>query len=351
MEPVGPHGQNDPFSRSNDPRRRILTSFLHKFFMNVRYDLNCGAVGPHRAGTIIKTLAMEPVGPHGQNDSFSRSNAPRSRIRTSFLLKSFMDVRLDLNYGDSLPLRLKRPIFKVKRTPEQVNPLFYRFSFAIIHHLFGDPEFRTHFCRNLSWTFVKTLSMKPGAKTDHFQRQLSPGAVGSHGQNDPFSGSNVPRSRKTPHFANFLMLQSMDFLASVKTLAMEQVVTHGQNGPFSRPNDPKSRISTSFLVKIFMDIRSSLSYGASCPSRLKRPYFQGQTSTGAEIRLHFSQNFSWTSVKTLVMEPIVPHSQNGPFSRSSYPRAEMSVKTLAMEPIGPHGQNGPFSRSNDPRSM
>ncbi|KAG5600597.1 hypothetical protein H5410_031967 [Solanum commersonii] len=41
MELVGHHGQNDPFSRSNEPhnRSRFLTSFLPNFFMYVRYGL------------------------------------------------------------------------------------------------------------------------------------------------------------------------------------------------------------------------------------------------------------------------------------------------------------------------
>ncbi|KAG5568912.1 hypothetical protein H5410_064075 [Solanum commersonii] len=33
--------------------------------------------------TSVKTLPMKPVGPHGQNDPFSRSNDPRSKILTS----------------------------------------------------------------------------------------------------------------------------------------------------------------------------------------------------------------------------------------------------------------------------
>ncbi|KAG5568921.1 hypothetical protein H5410_064084 [Solanum commersonii] len=66
LETVGPHGQNGPFSRSNDPRS---------------------------SWTSVKTLPMEPVGCHGQNGPFSKSNDPRRRISTSFLPKSFLDVR------------------------------------------------------------------------------------------------------------------------------------------------------------------------------------------------------------------------------------------------------------------
>ncbi|KAG5578655.1 hypothetical protein H5410_058789 [Solanum commersonii] len=55
-------------------------------------------------------------------------------------------------------------------------------------------------------------------------------------------------------------------------------------------------------------------------------------------------------VMTLSMEAVVPHGQNGLFSRSNDPRKKASIKTLAMEIVGPHGQNSPFSRSNEPRS-
>ncbi|KAG5568904.1 hypothetical protein H5410_064067 [Solanum commersonii] len=61
-EPVGTYGQNGLFSRSNDPRSRILTLFL-----------------PNFSWTSVKTLPMEPVGPYGQNGPFSRSNVPQSR--------------------------------------------------------------------------------------------------------------------------------------------------------------------------------------------------------------------------------------------------------------------------------
>ncbi|KAG5569110.1 hypothetical protein H5410_058876 [Solanum commersonii] len=62
---------------------------------------------------------MDPVGPHGQNGPFSRSNKPRSRISTSFLPKIFIDVHLDLSYGASWPSRTKRLIFKVKQASKQ----------------------------------------------------------------------------------------------------------------------------------------------------------------------------------------------------------------------------------------
>uniref|UniRef100_M1DKS9 Uncharacterized protein n=1 Tax=Solanum tuberosum TaxID=4113 RepID=M1DKS9_SOLTU len=85
----------------------------------------------------VKTLDMEPVGPHGPNDPFSRLNNSRSswpswpkrlifKVKRNLeknsdlvFVESFMDVRYDLSYGVSWLSRLKRPIFKVKRVPEQ----------------------------------------------------------------------------------------------------------------------------------------------------------------------------------------------------------------------------------------
>ncbi|KAG5613727.1 hypothetical protein H5410_013551 [Solanum commersonii] len=90
-----------------------------------------------------------------------------------------------------------------------------------------------------------------------------------------------------------------------------------------------------------------------------------------EFRRHFCQKFTWTSVKTLEMEPVGHHSQNIPFSRSTTAKTAhfqvqtilesskfigdkefrchffqkftwTSVKTLVMKPVGDHGQNGPF---------
>ncbi|KAG5588773.1 hypothetical protein H5410_049207 [Solanum commersonii] len=125
MEPVGTHGQNVPFSWSNEPWRRNFS------------------------WTSVKILVMKPVGPHGQNSPFSMS----------------IDLR-----SSQLALTAKRPIFKVKQSPEQMS--------------------------------VKSLAIEP---------------VGLNGQNIPFSRSNESWSR---------------------TLDMELVVPNGQNIPFSRSNEP-----------------------------------------------------------------------------------------------------------------
>ncbi|KAG5608033.1 hypothetical protein H5410_019314 [Solanum commersonii] len=70
---------------------------------------------------------------------------------------------------------------------------------------------------------------------------------------------------------------------------MDQVGPHSQNGPFSRSNDPRSS-----------------------PWNFCDPKFPP----------HFFQNFTWTSVKTLAMEPVVHHVQNGSFSRLNDPQCK-----------------------------
>ncbi|KAG5578704.1 hypothetical protein H5410_049331, partial [Solanum commersonii] len=126
---------------------------------------------------------------------------------------------------------------------------------------------------------------------------------------------------------------------------------HRQNISFSMSNEPRN-----------------LSYRARWSPRPKRPIFNvklaSEQSVGfighPEFQRHFHQKFTWTSVKTLVMEPVGHHSQNVPFSifigdpkfRRHFCQifTWTFIKTLAIEPIGHHDQNVPFSRSNEPRS-
>ncbi|KAG5569112.1 hypothetical protein H5410_058878 [Solanum commersonii] len=86
---------------------------------------------------------------------------------------------------------------------------------------------------------------------------------------------------------------------------MESVVPDSQNGPFS-------------------------SYGVSGP---KRPIFKAKRAPeqisiffgDPEFRRHFCQKISWTSVKTLVVEPVGLDGQNDPFSRSNEPQSRIIV--------------------------
>ncbi|KAG5578673.1 hypothetical protein H5410_049300, partial [Solanum commersonii] len=371
MEPVGPHGQNDPFSRSNESWSR----------------------------TSVKTFPMDLVVPHGQNGPFSRVNDPRSRISTSFFPKFYLDIRKDLTYGANWPSLPKRPIFKVERSLNHTLPmepdgphvqnvpfqgqmiprtdLTYRASWPsrpkqsilkvndprAVYGMFGDPAFRPHFCKKFTWTSVKTLPMEP---------------VGLHGHNGPFSKSNNPRSSdgaswpsrpkgpifKVKRFAEQTFVKNLlwsqldlttktahsqcqRILGAAKppillifvTLRMETVGPHGQNGPFSRSNNPQSSQWN------FRD---------------------------PEYRPHFGQNFTWTFVNAFSIEPVVSDSQNGPFSRLNHPRSSilpgrtlgtylrsqlaLTAKASHFQgqtipgAVGPHGQNDPFLKSSDPRS-
>ncbi|KAG5582370.1 hypothetical protein H5410_052997 [Solanum commersonii] len=55
--------------------------------------------------------------------------------------------------------------------------------------------------------------------------------------------------------------------------------------------------------------RQNISFSRSNEPRCRQtPHF-----ADFQFRCYFSLNFSWTSVKTLSMEPVGPDSQNGPF--------------------------------------
>ncbi|KAG5593551.1 hypothetical protein H5410_044065 [Solanum commersonii] len=104
---------------------------------------------------------MDPVNPHGQNDTFS-----------------------------SWPSHPKQPIFEVKRPPKQ-------FTIFIVYL-----EFRPHFHQIFLWRSAKTLAMEP---------------VVPHNQNIPFSSqfSLMPKRPifkvKRPLKQNFDLLFAKNF--------------------------------------------------------------------------------------------------------------------------------------------
>ncbi|KAG5576393.1 hypothetical protein H5410_056527 [Solanum commersonii] len=123
-----------------------------------------------------------------------------------------MDVHQNLSYGVGWSQRANRPIFNVKRNPQQLNLPFCQFSCAIVHGSFSDPDVLHHFYRNISWTFMKTFAM------EH---------IGLDGKTSPFSRSNKPRSASfaDPDFqCHFGQKFSW---TSVKTLPMELVDLDG----------------------------------------------------------------------------------------------------------------------------
>ncbi|KAG5569180.1 hypothetical protein H5410_058946 [Solanum commersonii] len=379
--------------RVKPPFYRFSHAIVHGFFSDP--DFRCHFF-QKISWTSIKTLTMEPVGPDGQIGPFSRSNDPQSSpwmfwlsgFSMSFLPKNFIDVCQDLSYGASWSRWVNRPIFKVKRAPERVNPKFYRFSDVIVHGYFGDVDFRCHVCQKISWMSVKTLDME---------------SVGSDGITGPYSRSNEPRSghflpkffmeirqnlmygtgwsrrvnspifkvkRALKRSMDFVVIQIFGvifaeifygrpsrpelwswlvtmgkpahFLGQMNPGAvMEPIGPDRHTNQFSRSTQAAERFSMSFLPKYFMDVRQDLSYRAGwsipenwaifkvkrAPERVKPPFYRFSCGIihgffgDPYFRCHFFQKFSWTSVKTLTMEPVGPDGQIDTFSRSNDPRS------------------------------
>ncbi|KAG5574358.1 hypothetical protein H5410_054492 [Solanum commersonii] len=232
-----------------------------------------------------------------------------------------------------LPSRSKRPIFNVKRALEQVNPLFCRFLCAIINGLFDDHELQYHYSLNISWTSSKTLAMEP---------------VGPHGQNDPFSRLNKPRSGKPlfcqfsyaivhgffgdpnvrpPFYAkNFHGRPLRPFLWSQLAITTKTAHFEGQTNP-GAVNPLFCQFSYAIVHGFFGDPKSQLAIttrtahfkNQTTPEKVNPLFCQFSCSivhrffSNPKFRPKICQNFSWTSIKTLAMEQVDPHGQNGPF--------------------------------------
>ncbi|KAG5568922.1 hypothetical protein H5410_064085, partial [Solanum commersonii] len=247
----------------------------------------------------------------------------------------------------SWTLRPKQPIFKVKRTPEHVNPLFFQFSCTIGHEFFGDPEFQSHNFQNFICTSVNPLSIEP---------------IGPHVQNGPFSRSNnfrrswpsqpkrpifkVKRSQEqvNPSFCRYSCTIGHGFFGdpefrphifqnftstSVKTLPMESVGPHDQKGPFSWLNDPKNRrpLRPYLWSQLAITAKTTHFLDQTIPRAVHE--FFGEP----KIRPHFCHNITWTSVKFLPMDLVGPHVQNDPFSRLNNPRNRANWHSRPKGPI------------------
>ncbi|KAG5568901.1 hypothetical protein H5410_064064 [Solanum commersonii] len=146
IDQVGSHSQNGPLSRSNDPRS---------------------------SWTSFKTLPMKPVGPHVLGIFGDSEFQPQFCQKfPGHPLRPYLLIRLALT--------VKTTYFNGQTVIGAGKPPFCRFSCAIFHGFFGDLEFQPHFCKNFTWTSVKTLPMKP---------------IDPNGQNTQYSWSNDPRSR------------------------------------------------------------------------------------------------------------------------------------------------------------
>ncbi|KAG5612767.1 hypothetical protein H5410_024048 [Solanum commersonii] len=298
MEPVGPHGQNIPFLRSNEPRSSYGVSWplrpKHPIFKVKRAldqlnplfcQFSCAIVhglfgdlqfGPHFyqkfLWTSIRTLTMEPVNPYGQNVLFSNSNEPRSRC----------------------PSRPRHPIYKVKQTPEQVNPQFCQFSCSIVHGLFGDLEFRP--------IFAKIFCGRPSRpKRPIYKVKRSPEQV-----NPPFCqfsylsyGANWTSRPKHPILkVKRAPEQSIDFLVIWNFDLIFAKNFRGLHGLFG---DMKFR-------PYFCQIFSCMSFKA------KTSHLQGQMNPGAGKP-------PILSIFTSSMKPVGPHTKTAHFQGQMIPGA------------------------------
>ena len=148
--------------------------------------------------TSVKTLSLQPVGPHGQSDPFSRSNEPWS-VHTLHLedfrvvehhffgdldsdiknINSFVDVHQDLSCATRCSSQLVRPIFKVKRVLNCTYLPFKQFSCVLAHHIWviwtPMSENSKCFCGR-PWRSFLCIRLDIMASMTHFQGRTSPEA-------------------------------------------------------------------------------------------------------------------------------------------------------------------------------
>ncbi|KAG5578678.1 hypothetical protein H5410_049305 [Solanum commersonii] len=222
MELVGQQGQNGPFTKSNESQSRPwlwiqlveIAKMAHlQDQTSPREDLRYGAswtprpkrpiykvkrasekittfygdvefrshFGQKHAWNFVKTLAMDPVSRHGENNPFTRSNDPQS----------------------------------------------------------SDPEFRRHLCQKLTWTSVKTLDIDPVRRhnqKDTFTTSNEPQStvvpVWRHCKKDPFTSSNEPREGKSLILPIFMCYSPRHFMV---TQNFEVIFANNLHGPLLRP--------------------------------------------------------------------------------------------------------------------
>ncbi|KAG5569184.1 hypothetical protein H5410_058950 [Solanum commersonii] len=256
--------------------------------------------------------------------------------------KIFHGLSLNYSHGASWSRWANLPIFKVKRALERsMDVLVIYISDDIFVDVRQDLSYGVGQLRQANLPIfkmsIKTLAMEP---------------VGHDGQTRPFSryGAGWSRRVSRPIFNVKRTSERM----SVKTLAMEQ--------------------------KFFMYVRQDLNYGAAyfkvqtIPEAGKSPILPIFCIDVLVIRISsviFAK--TWTSVKTLAMEP----GCSDGFSELFLPKFFMDVRqdlsyrvgwsrranhpifkvkrspkrTLAMEPVGPYLKINLFSRSNKTRIL
>ena len=151
----------------------------------------------------------------------------------------FADIRQDLIYASGWSSQTFRPILKVKPDPKRAYPSFRRFLCAIANHFLGDPDSDVKnakfFCERPSKPFL-CIQLGLMDLPIHFEGQKSPEAsiplisMIFMCSSKPFFGCSGLRRQKCQIF----------LWTSIKTLSMQPVGHHGQSDPFSRSNEPRS---------------------------------------------------------------------------------------------------------------
>ncbi|KAG5591703.1 hypothetical protein H5410_042217 [Solanum commersonii] len=258
---IVPYGKIDPFSRLNEPRAG-KPPFLPIFHVLVHGFLTLAVepVGCDRQTSLFTSpwIFGDPkfrLGPEGQNDPFSRSNDPHSSngdgwsrranqpifkvkralelvkppffadfwcaivheflvIQNFDLLSQLIPTGKPVHFQDNMsPEQLSyvaswcrwanRPIFKVKQAPEQVDSPFCQFFVCSSPWIFGDPEFRHILSQRVNRPIFK-VKRAP-------EQTLAMELVGPDGKTSPFSRLKSPRAGKLPIWPIFHLLYPMEF--------------------------------------------------------------------------------------------------------------------------------------------
>ncbi|KAG5578683.1 hypothetical protein H5410_049310 [Solanum commersonii] len=208
----------------------------------------------------------------------------------------FADSRMLLSttfYGDSkfrCHLCLKHTWTSVKTLVMQPYTAFYD----------DDPEFRCHFCQKLIWTSVKTLAIEQ---------------VGRHDQKDLFTRVTwSPRSKrpiynKPPILPIFVCYSPRHFVVTQNT---HIIYTKNLYEPPLRPKLWSQLVTTTKMAHLPSQTSPREdNYKSSWSPWPRRPFYkvkhapeQSTTFYGdPEFRYHICQKLTWTSFKTLDMEP------------------------------------------------
>ena len=116
---------------------------MPNFFVDVHQDFVYAYGWPSRIVRAIWRVKRSPKRAYASFRRFSCGIAHHFwviQILMSKMPNVFVDIRQDLVYAYGCPSWLLRPIWRVKRAPKRAYVSFRRFSCAIAHYFFGDPD-------------------------------------------------------------------------------------------------------------------------------------------------------------------------------------------------------------------